>query len=83
MGGGGGYLTRCALVTHSNSETLMHAHLNWEKCQEELYETVDEFTAQLVQKFGFTDSDSETELQLEHMFLLMSRPDHNPGDSCN
>ena len=61
----------------------IYAHLNWEKCQEELYETVDEFTAQLVQKFGFTDSDSETELQLEHMFLLMSRPDHNPGDSCN
>ena len=63
--------------------TEIYKHLNWDVCQDQLYETMDDFTAQVVKHITAlnNDGDNPPELQFDDILILMSRPDHNPGES--
>ena len=52
-------------------------HLDWDACQEHLYETMDSLTAIILDKF--VDGDGGYDPEPHHMLHLLVRPDYNPG----
>ena len=55
-------------------------HLNWDKCQEHLCDTMDAHTQSLIEKYFDGDQSFDSNLlSPDHMLYLLVRPDYNPG----